>query len=508
MTKFPPRAAVLLCRTFPLLLLLLIGPPRPAHAQVEGVHATITPYGGWSHFDSGSNLKDKPVYGARLGVMFGRIIGLEGTYGWIPGETNWGPTLYRPIDKSGLAAVGANVQHFGLDAMFRLPFGSKLSPYVVGGYQQISYDSDLESAPEADDDISGPELGVGLIGWVQPRLALRAEVRDVMHSFDQPEAEEDARQDNIFFTVGIQYSMGGRSVSHDMDGDGVPDDLDACAGTPLGARVDVTGCPIDGDKDGVPDGLDNCENTPRGATVDAVGCPSDADKDGVPDGIDKCPDTAAGLTVDATGCSSDSDRDGVADGADQCANTPTGARVDAVGCPLDEDKDGVPDGLDKCPGTAVSARVDKDGCEIEVSEKETELLDTGKITIRDINFETAKWTILPDSYKVLDEVGSILVQWPELRVEIGGHADHRGSNEYNLNLSQKRAQAVLDYLTGKFPQITAAQYTAKGYGESQPVAPNTTVEGMARNRRVEFKVLNTEVLKKERERRRTLQKGE
>src|SRR6185503_1236313 len=116
--------------------------------------------------------------------------------------------------------------------------------------------------------------------------------------------------------------------------------------------------------------------------------------------------------------------------------------------------------------------------------------------------------ILPESEPVLNEIGSILIQWPRLRIEIGGHADARGSAAYNHDLSHKRANAVLDYLISKFPQITRDQYTAKGYGESVPVASNKTVEGMAKNRRVEFKVLNTEELTKERERRRLLQKGE
>jgi outer membrane protein OmpA-like peptidoglycan-associated protein len=151
--------------------------------------------------------------------------------------------------------------------------------------------------------------------------------------------------------------------------------------------------------------------------------------------------------------------------------------------------------------------VDKDGCPIEISEKEIELLDTGKITVRNIHFETAKWNILPQSHAVLDEIGRILIQWPELRVEVGGHADSRGSEQYNLDLSEKRASAVLQYLVEKFPEIKREQYTAVGYGESQPVAPNTTVEGMAQNRRVEFKVLNTEVLKREVERRKQLERN-
>jgi outer membrane protein OmpA-like peptidoglycan-associated protein len=109
---------------------------------------------------------------------------------------------------------------------------------------------------------------------------------------------------------------------------------------------------------------------------------------------------------------------------------------------------------------------------------------------------------------VLDDIGKILIQWPKLHIEVGGHADARGSVAYNKDLTQKRAQAVLDYLLSNFPQILRDQYTAVGYGESKPIASNKTVEGMAKNRRVEFKVLNTEELTKERERRRLLQKGE
>ena len=92
---------------------------------------------------------------------------------------------------------------------------------------------------------------------------------------------------------------------------------------------------------------------------------------------------------------------------------------------------------------------------------------------------------------MLDEIGKILIQWPQLKIEIGGHADARGSDAYNMDLTQKRAQSVLDYLIQGFPQIKADQYTAMGYGERKPVASNKTVEGMAKNRRVEFKVLNT-----------------
>ncbi|MDA8163898.1 MAG: OmpA family protein, partial [Desulfobacteraceae bacterium] len=90
----------------------------------------------------------------------------------------------------------------------------------------------------------------------------------------------------------------------------------------------------DGDGDGVPDYLDKCPGTPPGVPVDAVGCPRDSDGDGVPDYLDKCPKTPPGVPVDAVGCSRDSDGDGVPDDLDACPGTPKGIKVDDRGCPL------------------------------------------------------------------------------------------------------------------------------------------------------------------------------
>ncbi|MGH7339118.1 MAG: OmpA family protein, partial [Candidatus Rokuibacteriota bacterium] len=157
----------------------------------------------------------------------------------------------------------------------------------------------------------------------------------------------------------------------------------------------------------------------------------------------------------------------------------------------DDDQDGVENGQDRCPDTPLGARVDKDGCPIEISEIETIMLDTGLIRLADINFETGKSDIKADSHAKLDEVGKILAQWPQLQIELGGHTDSRGSVELNQRLSQERAQSVLSYLTGKFPQIQESQYSVVGYGESTPLEPNNSAANMAKNRRVEFKVLNT-----------------
>jgi len=213
--------------------------------------------------------------------------------------------------------------------------------------------------------------------------------------------------------------------------------------------------------------------------------PVDSDGDGVFDPTDECPGTPRGATVDARGCPSDSDGDGVYDGIDQCPGTPRGATVDAKGCPFDSDNDGVFDGIDKCPNTPAGTKVDETGCPVVVEK----FIDTGLISTTAILFDLEKATLKSESKSELDRIGAVLIQVPELVVEIGGHTDATGTDKYNLKLSDARAKAVRDYLVANFPQITSGNLTAKGYGESAPVATNKTKEGRAANRRVEFKIV-------------------
>jgi outer membrane protein OmpA-like peptidoglycan-associated protein len=171
--------------------------------------------------------------------------------------------------------------------------------------------------------------------------------------------------------------------------------------------------------------------------------------------------------------------------------------VDARGCPTDSDGDGVCDGLDKCADTPAGSKIDVNGCPVvsEVQLRETELLDTGMIRLQDVRFETAKANILPEFQHTLDVVGEVLSKWPQLKIEVGGHCDSRGSDAYNLALSRRRVTSVRSYLLSHNPKLDASQMTARGYGESRPLVPNSSPENMAQNRRVEFTVLNKAVLK-------------
>jgi outer membrane protein OmpA-like peptidoglycan-associated protein len=466
------RRSLLLAASFILML------PSIAVADISA--GWVVPGGGvvWPPAEFGT--------GDPLGT-FGGILGFRLSPTWaleLRGHSaNGDSTDVRGADTKILHGEG-NVTYF-------LNAESAVSPYITAGAGVANFKRYGDS--ESKFEWNG---GLGVRIRMSDHISLRLDGRDVSYKVANPAGEEKYRHAAEAFG-GISLGFGGKPADEDQDG--VPTKADKCPATPIGARVDASGCPLDGDGDGVFDGIDKCDGTPKGAVVDATGCPSDSDGDGVFDGIDTCAATPAGARVDGNGCPLDSDMDGVYDGLDQCEGTAKGCIVNANGCPSDADQDGVCDGVDKCPDTQPNVRVDVTGCPIQVSVRETEMIETGMIRLQDINFDTGKATIKPESFKVLDDVGNILVRWPQLRIEIGGHTDSRGSDVTNQKLSEGRARAVLDYLTKKFPELNPNQFTTAGYGELQPIASNRSQLGMAKNRRVEFKVLNTEALKKQTE---------
>lgn len=202
---------------------------------------------------------------------------------------------------------------------------------------------------------------------------------------------------------------------------------------------------------------------------------ADSDGDGVPDESDACPGTRAGAAVDSRGCEPDSDGDGVPDADDRCPGTVAGAEVDAAGCEIDSDGDGVVDRLDRCPDTASGVKVDVRGCEI----KEV-------ISLQGVTFETSSARLIDASRETLDETAETLLKHPDIKAEVAGHTDSTGPRDFNVRLSQQRAESVRDYLISK--GVAADRLTAVGYGPDRPVADNATAEGRAANRRVELQV--------------------
>ena len=170
----------------------------------------------------------------------------------------------------------------------------------------------------------------------------------------------------------------------------------------------------------------------------------------------------------------DLDGDGVADSADFCPGTPAGASVDSSGCALDEDSDGVADYKDDCLGTGPGLKVDASGCPVMASEVVTFNLD--------VEFETDSARIRSGFTSDIESLASFMDTYPNTEVLLGGHTDSVGSEAYNQNLSQTRADAVKRALIVR--GVQSDRITAKGFGESRPIADNMTAEGREQNRRV------------------------
>ncbi|MBX3273828.1 MAG: OmpA family protein [Sandaracinaceae bacterium] len=224
----------------------------------------------------------------------------------------------------------------------------------------------------------------------------------------------------------------------------------------------------DNDGDGIPDESDRCPNDPEDLDgfADDDGCPDlDNDADGVPDATDACPNQSE-------------DRDGF---------------EDDDGCPEpDNDGDGIPDGVDDCPMEPedLDGYEDDDGCPEPGPDGPTITVTDTRILISErIYFDYDRDTIRSVSMPMLDQVAETIRMLPaSLRIRVDGYTDNQGNAAYNLDLSFRRARAVVEYLVGRGVPRPRLEY--RGYGVENPVAPNDGPEGYALNRRVEFTILH------------------
>ncbi|AXP79294.1 Outer membrane porin F precursor [Mariniflexile rhizosphaerae] len=244
------------------------------------------------------------------------------------------------------------------------------------------------------------------------------------------------------------------------------------------------GKPKDRDKDGIINKLDKCPK--EAGPIENNGCPwGDKDSDGVLDNEDVCPETAG--PIENKGCPwGDKDADTVLDNVDGCPEI--AGPIENNGCPWkDSDNDGVLDKDDACvdvPGTVANNGCPEEKLEPIVTEEVQKSLNEYAKTIL---FDSGKSTIKTVSYGVLDEITTILGEYPNAKFSIEGHTDSVGSDVSNLKLSESRASSVMTFLIEK--GVASNRLTSTGFGESKPIADNTTNEGRAQNRRVEINLV-------------------
>jgi outer membrane protein OmpA-like peptidoglycan-associated protein len=246
---------------------------------------------------------------------------------------------------------------------------------------------------------------------------------------------------------------------------------------PVVVSLPVVEPPKDRDGDGILDVDDKCPDVPGLAAFQ--GCP-DRDGDGITDAEDKCPDVPGFARYQ--GCPiPDTDKDGINDEVDKCPTVPGVARYQ--GCPIpDTDGDGVNDEEDKCINEKGPAS--NYGCPI-ISE---EIIKRVNLAAKNVFFATASDKLLKQSNKRLDDVVAILNENPTYKIQIDGHTDTQGKDDYNLDLSNRRAASVKAYLVSK--GIAESRLNSTGYGETKPIADNTKAAGRAQNRRVEMTLSN------------------
>ncbi len=436
---------------------------------------------------------------------------LEGNDKNIENEYALGHEIRAFSFTSPLHEIGLSIEyHFLQDPMNIdvLKRKSKWSPYVLGGVALSYTDPAVNFAHyvrkgKINQDKENVRnwymqipLGLGVRYPISEVVFLSMEARGVLPLHDYLDGisvsanpnKNDAYQ---VLALGLGINIG---AMPDLDKDGVNDDEDECPDV-FGLKS-LNGCP-DTDEDGIADYKDECPLLPGLQTF--KGCP-DSDGDGIVDAADQCPELA-GLEK-YFGCPTpDSDGDGINDDVDQCPNiigTINGcpdSDDDGVidmedpcplvfgylnGCP-DADGDSIADHLDACPYVAGVAS--KNGCPLQ--EKKSASPAVRSLVLTDLYFETNSTELIILSRPRLTQIRDYASKYPTAHFNITGFADSRADDDYNINLSFKRAERIYNDLIKM--GIDAQRLHINAMGESAPLGDNSTEEGRQMNRRVEVR---------------------
>ena len=471
----------------------LLSAPSAAAPELAGPNGALS--GGWFRADPEEEIGNAWAIVPRAGYSFGPRVGLEGELGIHSGQVTAFDMPYTALTPRAGVFIDMAPDHWaqpfatgGVGVLYKK---ARPAPGTVLP-QSASASRFVQHNPHTD---FAAHFGGGLMLRLYGPWFFRSDARLILHWGEDPGGYPDGYS-NVELTGGIAFRGG--ELSRDGDGDGVVDRFDPCPDQPedFDRFNDDDGCPDpDNDQDGIPDETDACDDEEEDfdGFEDRDGCPDhDNDGDGIKDWNDSCPDSSEDLDGydDGDGCpEGDNDGDGVPDDRDACPNEPEDrdGSGDEDGCPdSDNDQDGIPDAADDCPGQpeTFNAYQDEDGC----PDEEPPPPDTFDGVIQGINFKSGRAEITVDSYPVLDSVVGTLKKYPTIRIEVQGHTDSDGSSRVNLDLSARRARAVVEYLINRGIDPSRLEYV--GFGESKPLVPNTTQEQKAVNRRVEFRRLD------------------
>jgi len=417
--------------------------PLAAQAEIKAGSVELSPFVGYNIFDNQHNLRDRPVYGGRIGYNFTEHFGLEGSGEFSKTRIDDKAQTLTEQGQFTTPIHGVKITSYNLDLVYHFLPEEKFNPFIVAGYGASHYDPSINSK-----NMRLLDYGVGAKYWVAEHVALRVDLRDKM-TFDE-------HLHNLSATAGVVFAFGGDSKEEPA---------------PV-AR------PVDSDNDGVADPLDKCPDTPTGVAVNKDGCPLDSDKDGVANILDKCPDTPTGVAVDKDGCPLDSDQDGVANYLDKCPDTPAGVSVNSDGCP---------------PVKKVVILASEPQVEEKVKVVAAEPEEVVVLAFEDVHFEFNQSTLTPEAQVILKRNILLLQENPNAHIRIAGYTSASGTDAYNQALSEKRANSIQEFLVSE-GVIESERLSTIGYGETQPAvyeaAPKDLYSDAAKaNMRVLFEIV-------------------
>src|SRR5690606_10150405 len=320
--------------------------------------------------------------------------------GYIIGENSWFDPYIR---------IGANYHRYDYTSLGDVVPAGTIVYGNDGGDRTEEVVDILNAAPETAKDHFGVSGGLGINFWFTKNFGL-----NIASDYNWIPSTKTDYFDFFQHTAGITFRFGNK----DRDGDGIEDDVDACPDTP-----------------GVPSDNRECN-----------GCP-DTDGDGICDNNDACPEEAG--PAETNGCPIlDRDGDGILDEDDACPDTPgVASSIEGCnGCP-DSDGDGVCDEKDECPNEF--GTVENNGCP-EIADNCTDI-QAIKDALKNVLFEYNSDKLTATSMATLDQIAPILTsnKIKNARWLVEGHTDNKGSQNYNLPLSEKRAASVKAYLESK-----------------------------------------------------------
>ncbi len=446
-----------------------------AHAANKAETFVISPFIGGYTFDGKQHLETRPVYGIRGGYNFTEHVGLEAVFDYVSTESTRG-------------AGDADIYNYRLEALYHFFPEARLVPYLAAGYGAITVDPEKQTKTT----YGALNYGVGLKYFLTDTLALRTDVRHLV-------SDKDRTLHNLEYTVGAALYFGGAEPAPKpvapapkpvvapppaAPAPAAPTaTLSAAPGTITPGQAvtlswssqHATSCTIQPDGETVaPQGSKTV--TPAAATSYTLTCTGDGGSATSAANVavnQPAAPTATLSIVPATVTKGNAAKlSWSSQNASNCDIQPGVGAVQPQGTTS----------VTPAAPTTYTLSCTGDGGKAS-SSANVALSEKICITLK-VQFDTDKAVIKPRYHNDIKQVGDFLKKYPNATGVIEGHTDNQGGAEYNMKLSQKRADAVRAYIIDKFG-IAGDRLTAKGFGLTKPVADNATAEGRAKNRRID-----------------------